>query len=430
MKRIVLSTFGSFGDVHPYIALALELQRRGHDPVIATSEIYREKMDAIGLELHPVRPELPSIDEPDEVQRMVAELMDAKQGPEKLFRQHMLPHVREMYEDLSAAARGADLLLTHPLPFVGPIVAEKIGLKWASSVLAPISLASVYDPPVPPQFPALHQVLKRSRTFSRLLLALAKRMFDPMFEPVYQLRAGLGLPPRAGHPVFEGQHSPALVLALFSPLVGPPQPDWPANARATGFCFYDRRDYRGEIIAAPELLKFLDAGPPPLLFTLGSSAIWVAQDFYCESLAAARALGRRAILLIGEERNRPAAPLPEGVAVFDYVPFGEVMPRAAAIVHQGGIGTTAQALRAGRPTLVVPFAFDQQDNAARVARLGTSRTLPRAKYKAARVAEELKKLLDEPGYAKEAESVGQRVRNEDGIGVACDELERMLTAPE
>ena len=85
MKKIVISTFGSFGDVHPYVAIALELKRRGHRPVIATSEIYREKTDALGLELHPMPPDLPGYDRPDEVARMVASLMDPKQGPERVF---------------------------------------------------------------------------------------------------------------------------------------------------------------------------------------------------------------------------------------------------------------------------------------------------------------------------------------------------------
>src|SRR5439155_20611184 len=131
-------TFGSFGDVHPYIAIALELKARGHSPVIATSEVYREKMDAAGLELHPVRPDLPAYDEPDKLSMLVTGLMEAQGGTEKVI-ELITPHLREVYEDLDAAVAGADLLLTHPLPLVGPIVAEWRGLPWVSSVLAPIS---------------------------------------------------------------------------------------------------------------------------------------------------------------------------------------------------------------------------------------------------------------------------------------------------
>ena len=140
-RKIVLSTFGSFGDVHPYIAIALELKARGHSPVIATSEVYREKMDALALDLHPVRPDVPSYDEPEELSRLVTELMEARGGTEKVI-EMLTPNLRDVYEDLTAAVAGADLLLTHPLPLVGPIVAQKWGLPWVSSVLAPISFFS------------------------------------------------------------------------------------------------------------------------------------------------------------------------------------------------------------------------------------------------------------------------------------------------
>src|SRR5688500_2343832 len=114
-RRVVISTFGSFGDVHPYVAIALELRRRGHRPVLATSEAYREKADALGLELHAVPPDMPSYDRPDEVARLVAELVDPKTGPERVFERFVNPHLRGMYDALAEATRGADLLVTHVL---------------------------------------------------------------------------------------------------------------------------------------------------------------------------------------------------------------------------------------------------------------------------------------------------------------------------
>src|SRR5262249_28459461 len=157
--------------------------------------------------------------------------------------------------------------------------------------------------------------------------------------------------------------SPELTLAMFSPVLGGVQPDWPPNSQLTGFPFYDG------LSAAlnPKLAAFLDGGQPPIVFTLGSAAVMAAGEFYTESLRAAQRLGNRAILVTRRDPgNVPAGPLPDGVAVFEYAPFSALFPRAAAIVHQGGIGTTGQALRAGRPMLVVPFGFDQPDNADRV----------------------------------------------------------------
>jgi MGT family glycosyltransferase len=425
-KRIVLSTFGSFGDVHPYVAIALELKARGQTPVIATSEVYREKMDALGIEFRPVRPEMPSYDQPEVLADVIEGVMDPRTGGERVM-EMLLPYLRDIYEDLNAAVERADLLLTHPLPLLGPIVAQRRNLPWVSSVLAPASFLSVYDPIVPPQWPWLYNLMRLSPWAGRAVMKLATVKLDKLMQPVYDLRAELGLP-RGEQPILAGQHSPVKVLALFSKVMAQPQRDWPANSCVTGFPFYDRRDFFGETGVPAAVNEFLDAGPPPIIFTLGSSAYWVARDFYRDSIVAARALGRRALLLIGHERNLPATPLPDGVAAFEYAPYSEVLPRACAIVHQGGVGTTGQGLRAGRPVLIVPHAHDQFDNAARVARLGCGRVLPRPRYNAKTAVHELKMLLDDQSYRDRATDVGKLVSQEQGASVAADEIEKVLKA--
>jgi len=238
-----------------------------------------------------------------------------------------------------------------------------------------------------------------------------------------QFRDELGLPDR-GSPVFEGQHSPALVLALFSRLFAQPQPDWPPQTRITGFAFYHGSN--GQEMP-DELSRFLDQGPPPIVFTLGTSAVWVARDFYRESIAATKLLGRRAVLLIGDQRNRLQETLPTEIIAVDYAPFESLLERCCAMVHHGGVGTTAQGLRAGIPTLIVPFAFDQPDNAAHAQRLGTSRTLYRKQYFARRVARELNVLLSDQKYSDTAREVGHQIRNERGSSVACDFIEQVLS---
>jgi MGT family glycosyltransferase len=427
-KRIVLATFGSFGDVHPYIALALELQRRGHRPVIATSEIYREKMDSVGVELCPLRPDdLPTHEEPDRFSEFIEKFMDQRMGMAEILKQAIIPYLRVTYDDLTAAARGADLILTHPLTFMGKLVAEKHGIAWASSVLAPASLFSKYDPLVPPQFPAMHKLFKLHPLFFQAAMALGRRQMRDLVRAVNVVRAEEGLPSSDANPIMEGQHSPALVLALFSKVLAEPQRDYPPNTYTTGFPFYDRRDYFGETATPRALLDFLDAGEPPIIFTLGSVAVWIAKDFYTESIKAARALGKRALLLIGHERNRPTEALPEGVAAFEYAPFGEVLPRASVVVHHGGVGSTGQSLRAGRPQLVVPFSHDQLDNGARVARRGAGRMIPRTKYNATTAARELRRLLNETSYATRAAEAARVVHSEDGTRTACDLIEKVLS---
>src|SRR6185295_97366 len=183
-----------------------------------------------------------------------------------------------------------------------------------------------------------------------------------------------------------------------------------------------------ELAMPPELTRFLDDGPPPIVFTLGSSAVWVARDFYRESIAAAKLLGRRAVLLIGDERNQLKESLPPEIIAVNYAPFDALLARAGAMVHHGGVGTTSHGLRAGIPTLIVPFAFDQPDNAAHAARLGGSRTLPRAKYFAARVAKELDILLTKPEHTSNARETGRLLRMENGAAVAADLIEQVLQA--
>jgi len=248
------------------------------------------------------------------------------------------------------------------------------------------------------------------------LLNLSKSLYKA--KAVTGFRDELGLPD-VGNPMFEGQHSPARVLALFSEVFAQRQPDWPQQTEITGFCFYDGHH---EAVVPAELIRFLDSGAPPIVFTLGSSAVWVARDFFRESIEAARSIGRRAVLVIGDERNLPRS-LPQGVIAVDYVPYQSLLPRACAVVHHGGVGTTSQALLAGVPTLIVPFAFDQSDNAEHAFRVGTSRTLYRKNYKAAKVANELEELLRHPVYSHRALEVSQKLKRENGAARAADLIE-------
>jgi UDP:flavonoid glycosyltransferase YjiC (YdhE family) len=240
-------------------------------------------------------------------------------------------------------------------------------------------------------------------------------------QPVLELRRELGLSP-GGHPLFEGQHSPHLVLALFTKVLGRPQPDWPPNVTVTGACFYDKTE--GHEVLSPGLASFLDAGPPPLVFTLGSTAVLDAGDFYTESAAAARRLGRRAVLLCGKTPPRGV----EGpdLHLADYAPYSQLFPRAEAVICSGGVGTLGQCLKAGVPFVVVPFGNDQPDNAARCFRLGVSRSLARSRYRQDRAAETIGSLLADPGARPAARDAASVVASEDGVKSACEAIQSRL----
>jgi UDP:flavonoid glycosyltransferase YjiC (YdhE family) len=146
--------------------------------------------------------------------------------------------------------------------------------------------------------------------------------------------------------------------------------------------------------------------------------------FFEESATAAQLLGRRALLIMG--KNPPPSAGSQDLLATDYAPYSRVFPRSACVVHQGGVGTTAQALRAGVPQLVMPYSFDQPDNAARMVRIGVGLSLRRPRYRADRVAQQLDKLLAAQSYSSRARDAGRRVSAENGVALACDAVERAL----
>ena len=420
-KHIVINTFGSFGDLHPYIALALELLNRGHRVTIATSGVYKDKIESEGIGFHAVRPHMYPGDIPPD---LVKKIMDVKAGPEYVIRGLMMPHVGEAYADSEPILSTADLIVTHPLTFAAHLYAEKTGKPWVSTVLQPSVFFSVVDPPIFANAMWMERFRWLGPGFYRWAFAQIRKVIDGWTKPVLDLRGKIGLPPTDRNPLLDSQYSPQLNLALFSPVFAPPAPDWPANTKVTGFPIYDRRS-KGE--GMPEdLIKFLDDGEPPIVFTLGSSAIFDPGAFYADSVKAAVDIGRRAVLLAGLETNVPKETLPKGIFFCPYAPHSELFPRASAIVHQGGVGTTAQALRSGRPMLVVPWGQDQPDNAARIVRLGVGRTIMRASYNATTASRELRRLLSDGAYAYRAKEIGKKIMAEDGTGAAVDAIEELL----
>jgi UDP:flavonoid glycosyltransferase YjiC (YdhE family) len=420
MARVVLTTFGSLGDLHPYVALARELLARGHRPLLATHGLYRERVEAAGIEFRAVRPDLADLGDPAETMRRA---IASPRATEYVVRRLVLPHVRASYEDLLAACEGADALVGHVLTVAVPLVAEKRGLPRVHTVLQPLTLFSAHDPPVLSTAPASRWALRLPPAVWKPLWALARATSRPWFRGLDALRAEAGLPPASGHPLLD-DFSSVLNLALFSPVLARPQPDWPPRTVTTGFAFWDR-DGAGEGMPAA-LREFLDAGPPPLVFTLGSSAVWAAGTFYREAVKAAGLLGRRAVLLTGPQLAVPAGRLPGDVMAVPYAPHSELFARAAAIVHQGGIGTTGQALRAGRPMLIVPFSHDQPDNAVRCARLGVAGVVQRHGLRAGRLAGSLDALLGDPAVRARAEQIGAQIRGERGASAAVNAIEGAL----
>ena len=415
--KIVFATFGSLGDLHPYIAVAQELKRRGHASSIATFAEFREAVEAAGIGFAPMRPDMGRF---GDKAAMMKRLIDPWRGPELMVRELFMPHVAESYDDLERACAGADLLVTHPLTFAGPLLAQKRGLRWASTALSPMTLFSAIDPPLFPGAEWMRRARRLGVAPYRWVFSIPRAIVRRWERPLREFRAGLGLPPTDAIAQFEGQFSPRLHLALFSRMLAAPQPDWPAGTVVCGFPRYDGEPPDPRTRA--RLDEFLASGEPPIVFGLGSTAVMVAGNFWRAAIAATEKLGRRAILLTGGAGE--TGPVPPSITIFDYLPYSAVFPRAAAIVHSGGIGTLAQALAAARPQLITPVAFDQPDNARRAENLGLARTLPFEKATPRALARELAIVMAEPAYARRAREVGDALSREDGARAAAAALER------
>ncbi|GDY10975.1 hypothetical protein LBMAG52_44630 [Planctomycetia bacterium] len=226
--------------------------------------------------------------DPKTMQRM----MDFRMGTVRIIREKLLPALRKSYEDVLAATEGADLLVSHPLAYADRLVSEKTGIPWVSTMITPYGFFSAYDLPWFPPAPVLSKRLRfLGPTFwrpVRVLNLLATRYWA---EPWYRLREEIGLPQTSElNPLVNG-HSKLLHLALFSKQLGNKQLDWPRHSVITGFPTFDED---GEAELPAELTRFLNDGPPPIVFTLSVSAATVGGRFFEHSVAAAKLLGRRA----------------------------------------------------------------------------------------------------------------------------------------
>ena len=406
---------GSAGDVHPFVRVGLELQARGHQVTVVTSPYFAPLLERVGLPLEPVG---------------TVEQFDAiTSDPNLWHRVHGLGVVAAgvglgiaaLYRLIEREAkRGELVVVAHALAFGARVAQDALGVPVVTVHLAPASFWSLHESPVPAR--GLGSINALPRPVKRALLAISDRLADRVLAPpVNRFRRELGLPP-VRHIVSRWWHSPRRVIGLFPDWFAAPQPDWPPQATLTGFPLYDER---GATPVPPGLDAFLDAaraaGDPPIVFAPGSGNRQ-ARGFFTAACGACRRLGRRGVLLTRYTEHLPA-PLPPGVIHADYAPFSSVLPRAAALVHHGGIGTSAHALAAGRPQLVMPMTFDQPDNAARLKRLGVAHALSPERFSGAAVTRELETLLESAGVARRCADVARRFDGIDPVARTCEVIE-------
>jgi rhamnosyltransferase subunit B len=410
--KFVMTPVGSSGDVHPFIGLGRALRARGHDVVIVTAGTFEQVVRGAGLEFR---------------ETISAQIFDVMSKHPDLWHsrrglQFVLGTVAEYlrlgYERLAEVYEpGRTVLVGHALSFGTRLFEEKHRVPAATLHLAPSIFRSDFEQPA---YAPGRDLSGMPRWVKRTFWwAIDRFLLDPLIvTKLNHFRNELGLPPVSR--VFRGWlHSPQRVIALFPDWFAPPQPDWPPALRLTGFPQYDESDQQQ---LSPALLEFLDKGSPPVVFTPGS-ANQDAAAFFRGAVDAVSRLNRRALLLTRFTEHLP--PLPPTVRHDGYVPLSRLLPRCAALVHHGGIGTLAQALAAGVPQLTMPMGFDQPDNTTRLLRLGVAKWIAPSEFTGERVAPLLNTLLTDPGVASSCAAYASLLKDGSALARTCDLLEEL-----
>lgn len=410
MVHAVLATIGSLGDLHPFIAIGRALTAQGHHVTLAVPEDAVAKVNAAGLDAAAILPSYASICErlgSSREETAARVLADTNFVLDEI----LIPSLQASTAALDELSAGADVMAGSIFAFAADIVAEKRQLPLATVVLQPMSLFSAWDPPIAPHFERMRHRPRTGlgRGWNRMIYALVRTTLRQRYaRRIDAVRADHGLGPLQGAPMLDHGPATATVLCCWSSVLGMLPPDAPGNAALIGFPFFDSESGAEEALA-PELDAFLRDGEPPLIFTLGSFAVASAGAFYEEAAIASRRLGMRALMLTGES----GAPRREGDCLFTgYAPHSLVFPHAAAVIHHGGVGTTGQALRAGRPQVIVPHFGDQFDNAARLQAAGISVTIRREKFAAGHVADTLSHALSTASMRDAAHRAAEAMAND------------------
>lgn len=415
----ILTPVGSAGDVNPFVMIGRELRRRGHRVTLLSPDVFASSAARAGAEFVSTG----SADEFDRVTKN-PDLWDPRRGAAVVFGE-LLRHMRQAYALLAQLYEpGETLVVGHSLSLFTRVFEETHPAASATIHLSPTVLRSDFEQPV---LPSGHDISAWPRWIKRVLWwAIDRFAVDRLLAPELNAwRAELGLLPVSR--LFKSWvNSPQRVLALFPPWFAEPQPDWPPQLRLTGFVLSDDTCTPPEGRDGDRLTQFLRQGTPPVVFAPGS-ANRHATTFFQTAIEATAALGRRALLVSPYREHLPSS-LPPHVGHVSYASFSTLFPQASAVVHHGGIGTSAQALAAGVPQIVMPMGFDQPDNAARLLRLDVARVVYPKHFTPPTVAAALNQVLSSDAIASACALNRTRILSEGALARSCDLLEECFLA--
>jgi rhamnosyltransferase subunit B len=401
---------GSAGDVHPFIALGLALRARGHRVTILTNPIFQEIIEAQDIGFLPVGTAA-------EANAAIAnpELWHLRKGF-KVIAQVIVPAIAEIYRLIEKHADADTVVAFSSLAFGARVAQEKLGIPSASVHLQPSVIRTFVDQGM---MGNVRLSASRPKWFKQGLFRLIDHLIldRRIKEPLNTLRAKLGLAP-VDRVMHRWIHSPQLVIAFFPGWFAAPQPDWPPNTHTVGFPLWDAD---GETSLPADAEEFLRSGAAPLIFTPGSAGSTM-QRFFKESVKAAQELNLRAMLVTNYQQQVPKN-LPRDIRVFGYLPFSQVLPRAALLVYHGGVGTLAQGIKAGIPQLVVPHGYDQFDSGWRIEQLELGRSIAQSRYRARRVARAIEGILSDGASSQRCRSFASRIDSADAVARACALIE-------
>ena len=408
-RNIIISTFGTLGDVIPYISIAKTLQTYGHNVILATCEVHRNLCEKHNIRFKPLSPNLDISNG-----TLVKQMMNSRHG-ERLIFEEIMRNIDITYCELFDITADCDILINHCYCYAGPLVAEKRNLVWVSCHLSPTNFWSVFDPSSLSNSEYLIHLPKLGLIINKFIIKMARKQSLKWCLPLQKLRKEIGLPNNE-HPVFEGLFSKYLSFALFSSEFAKPQLDWAKSCVQVGFV----NSLSSSELEESELKEFIiNKNYPLIIIALGSSVINNSDEIYSIIEQITFKSAYKFLFIGGNSENLQST---DKIFYSNAISYRSVFKYANLIIHHGGIGTTSDAMTAGVPMIILPQFIDQPDNAYRIKKLGIGEYIQKSKFNANTLLKMVEKITNDNTYYSKAKSISQKMSLDDANALILEKI--------